>query len=142
MRRPIYTSSLEGGLLASDLRVAADLRSAFEEVFYQYEARRFMRSHMHTQVPGNIGRPLVLPIKRRLLRVECLSAYPTSENMKSVACFFKHLSVPGRPAEATAAGWQVDMTWSGHVHVYGACQRYPCLCWPEQAQAALLCPCV
>ncbi len=35
--RPIYTSSLEGGLLASDLRVAADLREAFEEVFFQYE---------------------------------------------------------------------------------------------------------
>ena len=35
--RPIYTSSLEGGLLASDLRVAEDLRNAFEEVFFQYE---------------------------------------------------------------------------------------------------------
>lgn len=37
LRRPIYTSSLEGGLLASDLRVAADLRNAFEEVLFQYQ---------------------------------------------------------------------------------------------------------
>jgi hypothetical protein len=38
-RRPIYTSSLEGGLLSTDLRVAADLREAFEEPFFQYEVR-------------------------------------------------------------------------------------------------------
>lgn len=35
--RPIYTTSLEGVTLASDLVVASDLRDAFEQIFYQYE---------------------------------------------------------------------------------------------------------
>ncbi|KAK9832504.1 hypothetical protein WJX81_002657 [Elliptochloris bilobata] len=45
--RPIYTSSLEGGLLASDLRVAEDLRNAFEEVFFQYEVDMTWAGHVH-----------------------------------------------------------------------------------------------
>lgn len=35
--RPIYTTSLEGVTLASDLVVASDLRDAYEQIFYQYE---------------------------------------------------------------------------------------------------------
>jgi hypothetical protein len=35
--RPIYTTSLEGVTLASDLTVAADLKSAYEQILYQYE---------------------------------------------------------------------------------------------------------
>ena len=54
-RRPIYTSSLEGGLLATDLRVASDLRQDFEEVFYQYEARPVMPMHMHAQLPEGLA---------------------------------------------------------------------------------------
>lgn len=37
--RPIYTSSLEGVTLASDLAVATDLRNSWETIFYQYEVR-------------------------------------------------------------------------------------------------------
>lgn len=35
--RPIYTTSLEGVTLASDLQVANDLRDAYEQIFFQYE---------------------------------------------------------------------------------------------------------
>ncbi len=35
--RPIYTTSLEGVTLASDLVVASDLRDAYEQIFFQYE---------------------------------------------------------------------------------------------------------
>lgn len=35
--RPIYTPSLEGVTLASDLQVATDLRNTWETIFFQYE---------------------------------------------------------------------------------------------------------
>ncbi len=44
--RPIYTTSLEGVTLASDLQVANDLRDAYEQIFFQYEVRH--RWPLHT----------------------------------------------------------------------------------------------
>ncbi|CAL8471017.1 g10559 [Coccomyxa elongata] len=45
--RPIYTTSLEGVTLASDLVVANDLRDAYEQIFYQYEVDLTLSGHVH-----------------------------------------------------------------------------------------------
>ena len=39
MRRPIYTSSLNGVSYTSDQGVAFDLRQALEQIFFTYQAR-------------------------------------------------------------------------------------------------------